>query len=564
MDGKYLVRYTVGGNAAAKALSLEESGPLYVGPQHFLAVTLDSLVTRFNNDVEVSVSMIEYIIGGSALLDRATHSTNFLWHLTVARAGKFFSDADTAGISWDVVTSASLPEGVEELRARFSALELPALERAIHVADMMVVTPPASVADTYLVKTTIGMIVASDAEHSAAFQFKSLLIGHLSTASIDTSESADVRATLEVIVGRTVVGMPAVTVASLFADKFRRTRQPKGYTIFPAGYAAVLIEITRRSSSAQTDLFYPLFERSWRSACPNLSSAFFGPCQGDEAWSLTLGLGPCVGVTDVTKVTAASIDAWVGDALHILDTATLRLASNEVRQRALLKHGGYSGQAPTVAASAERDLTPGSDTKLAAGVWKQVAIRPSYKALVTLVEPLLVTPITSDNNIKVAQAMAADVEPTGRFILLGGKPPADLEPWRHCTGAVAVLQEAFEATTAALVASKTERTPGTLLAAGAARKLISGCISLTELDYWLLVRTTVGVIHGEHVLLRPENADPPSKAAFFCSPTLMRLAEPVLSVLFTQAGWSGRSAGSFLSLECCARSRSPACQTTCS
>ena len=162
--------------------------------------------------------------------------------------------------------------------------------------------------------------------------------------------------------------MPAVTVASLFADKFRRTRQPKGYTIFPAGYSAVLIEITRRNSSSQTNLFYPLFERSWRSACPNLSSAFFGPYQGDEAWSMTLGLGPCVGVTDVTKVTAASIDAWVGDSLHILDTATLRLASNEVRQRALLKQGGYSGQAPSVAANAESDLTTGSDTTLSAGI----------------------------------------------------------------------------------------------------------------------------------------------------------------------------------------------------
>ena len=75
-----------------------------------------------------------------------------LRYSTVARAGKFFSDADTAGISWDVVKSASLPEGVEELRARFAALELPALERAINVADMMVVTPPACLADTYLVK----------------------------------------------------------------------------------------------------------------------------------------------------------------------------------------------------------------------------------------------------------------------------------------------------------------------------------------------------------------------------------------------------------------------------
>ena len=49
--------------------------------------------------------MLKHIVGESALLSSAPYFVNFLWHLTIARAGKFMGDADTAGTSWDGVNS---------------------------------------------------------------------------------------------------------------------------------------------------------------------------------------------------------------------------------------------------------------------------------------------------------------------------------------------------------------------------------------------------------------------------------------------------------------------------
>jgi len=47
-------------------------------------------------------------------------------------------------------------------------------------------------------------------------------------------------------------------------------------------------------------------------------------------------------------------------------------------------------------------------------------------------------------------------------------------------------------------------------------------------------------------LSTPANADPSSANTFFLSPSLIKVAEPVLDRIFTQAGWSGRDAHSFL------------------
>ena len=88
------------------------------------------------------------------------------------------------------------------------------------------------------------------------------------------------------------------------------------------------------------------------------------------------------------------------------------------------------------------DISDTADTgAMSIGKWATVATRASYKTLVAAMESLLKIPISADDNIELAELLAADMEPTGRFFLLGGKM-GDHEPWKHCAGAAAVLQEA--------------------------------------------------------------------------------------------------------------------------
>ena len=137
----------------------------------------------------------------------------------------------------------------------------------------------------------------------------------------------------------------------------------------------------------------------------------------------------------------------VASIQHVLDTALLRTASNAQRQHELLQQGGYGGAAATSNAPARRLAMDISDTadnsSMGIGKWATMGTRASYKALVAAIEPLLKIPVSADDNIKLAQLLATDVEPAGHFFLLGGKMGGH-EPWKHCAGAAAVLQEAFE------------------------------------------------------------------------------------------------------------------------
>jgi hypothetical protein len=525
-----------------------EEGPLLVGPQHFLAVTLDGLLppAAVPNDVPVTMRMVEYIVGGAASLDAALMKDCYLWQVNPARLATFFQEADAAGISWDKVAATSLQAAVEELRARFRSLELSYDQRVVKPVD--VTAPPPVVG--YMGHITGSALVGSDSDPEVLFQMKALMTGHYNAAGCTSPQSVDLRATLIASVGRDITHLPLAAQGALVVGMVRRTRQPKAYTIYPGDYGACLVEATRRAGATQSELFAPLFEASWRIACPALSAAFYHPCNGVEALSWTAGLAPCVGVTGITDVTADSINSWVASILHVLDTVQLRTAGNAQRQRELLQQGSYGGAAAAASSPARRSAMEISDTAdtgaMGIGKWATVATRASYKALVTTMEPLLKIPISADDNIRLAQLLASHVEPAGRFFLLGGKM-GDHEPWKHCAGAAAVLQEAFELVLSTLVSASTSNVvPGKLLADGVGKKLLAGSIALTEMDYWALVKQSVSQMNGAHILLLPAHADPASSAEFFTSPALMELAEPHLTAMFAQAGWTGRDSSSFL------------------
>ena len=557
IDPKYRVRYTVTaarGLAAAELASMVEEGPLFVDPQHFLAVTLDGLLPPAATaaDVPVTMRQNEFVlsdIGGGMIIGGALAKASCLWQALPARLATFFSDADAAGISWDKVRAKTLPKGLEELRSRFAALELTAAQRS--VTDNDVTAPLAAAALGYFAHISSSSLAGSDDNHGVVFQIKAMMTGRYNLAAAQSPASVDLRATLLASLGRDVSALPLVAQAAQLVALARRTKQPRAYVCFPTDYDACLSEATRRAGSGQAELFAPLFESSWRKACPSLSTAFYHPCDGSEALSWTTGLAPCVGVSEVTDVTVDTIDSWVASISHVLDTAVLRVASNSIRQRALLAHGGFGGPAQgtnkrSLAESTDGQSVPDGVPSVDPGTWATVVGRSSYKALIIDLEPLVVTPILAADNIKIAQLLAGAFEPAGRSFLLGGKL-GNHEPWKHCVGAVSMLQEAFELVLSQLIAiSNPSVIAGKLLADGAAKKLVQGAISLRELDYWLLVKKAVSLKEGAHVLLTSEHADPASPAEFFSSPALMELAEPHLAALFGQAGWPGRDATSFL------------------
>ena len=190
-----------------------EEGPLFVGPQHFLAVTLDGLLPRaaVPNDVPVTMRMVEYIVGGAASLDTALMKDCYLWQVNPARLTTFFQEADAAGISWDKVEASDPQTAVEELRSRFRSLELSYDQRVVTQAD--VTAPPPVVG--YLGHITGSSLVGSDADPEVLFQLKALMTGHFNAASCAAQESDDLRATLIASVGRDISNLPLAAQAAL-------------------------------------------------------------------------------------------------------------------------------------------------------------------------------------------------------------------------------------------------------------------------------------------------------------------------------------------------------------
>ena len=251
MDPKHRVRRTVGGGAAAQLASMNEEGPLFVGPQHFIAVTLDGLLpaAAAPNDVPVTLRMTEHVVSGCAIIDAVLLKSCYLWQMNPARLATFFQDADAAGISWDKVEATGLEMGVEELRQRFSKLELSYDQRVVRQAD--VTTPPPVVG--YLGHISGSALVGSDTDPEVLFQLKALMTGHYNTASCTSLQSTDLQATLLASVGRDISHLPLVAQGALVVGMVRRTRQPKGYTIYPGDYGACLVEATRRAGSTQSE-----------------------------------------------------------------------------------------------------------------------------------------------------------------------------------------------------------------------------------------------------------------------------------------------------------------------
>ena len=80
-------------------------GPLFVGPQHFLATTLENLLPTpaAAGNIIVNNRMVEYVLSDVFRLAHDTADKSVLWFLELSRAGQFFADADAFGVSLSLI-----------------------------------------------------------------------------------------------------------------------------------------------------------------------------------------------------------------------------------------------------------------------------------------------------------------------------------------------------------------------------------------------------------------------------------------------------------------------------
>ena len=232
LDPKHMFRYTVGGAAAARLASMRGEGPLFVGPQHFLATTLQNLLPTpaAAGNIIVNNRMVEYVLSDVVRLAPNTADKSVLWFLELSRSGQFFADADALGVSWAKVTAATMPAALDKLRNRMGALAWPDDQRTVNDSELV----DGPTVPGFASFITNSAILGEDASLGALLQLRAMLHGHYTTASAGSATAAALRMMLAALAGPTIAGLPDIAVAAKVTARLRATMQPSGYVHFLA------------------------------------------------------------------------------------------------------------------------------------------------------------------------------------------------------------------------------------------------------------------------------------------------------------------------------------------
>ena len=103
ITAKHKIDTVATGNADARANSLVEGGPLKVGPEHYLAKTLDkSEFDTTNGDWRIDLHQVEYIFLNAFKWCDALKNRSMPWKIQPQRVSRFLAEADNLSkLAWD-------------------------------------------------------------------------------------------------------------------------------------------------------------------------------------------------------------------------------------------------------------------------------------------------------------------------------------------------------------------------------------------------------------------------------------------------------------------------------
>lgn len=229
-DTKYAIRYTVAHSASLdnKRLSLVDGGPLRVGADHYLAVTLaptSMVVTLPSGEKEVYMHTVEYCVLEGLDWSPQLKARNLCWYIWPSRVALLLQDLDSAALlDWSPVKSPT----VLAVLLRDAIKQLPADKRELnlsHVHESDV--PPA--ADQYLFdRMTAATLAGSDNNMALVIDFKTMIIDAYSPDHRDDEDSrhADMIGMVLSAAGTDLEDKSVAVQANKVAAFFRRTQLP--------------------------------------------------------------------------------------------------------------------------------------------------------------------------------------------------------------------------------------------------------------------------------------------------------------------------------------------------
>ena len=495
---------------------------------HILVLTLP---LEYVDDVgggnfEVSQHLCEELMNDLLEWEPALFLRDLLWVTHVNRFARFLFQAEETG-QWVVQRCTRVLQLKEQLRACLTSMA--AHDRELNVADT--IAYPHGVHASFFTRLTpraMAGAVSSSETACVAMRAKSLFAqGYVAADRVANGFFADLLELVLHCAGDNLAGASQSVQASAVRAWLRRTSPEAD------GSSQLWVylrhdqqerEIERRRGS-ETERYKLLFIPAWDagvSVYGNVALAFPRPASGTEIFELLRILGSRANVApDLTAPVVMDINGRLANALHHVDTPSLRNADNDARAQKL---GPHLISSTTVHPTAGED-----DTATAVGLHANA----DFKSLATIIEALDVAPLQL---AAIATAAAGHVHPFGlQFLSVGGKVH---RVFKNMAGArsSAVLDDAYNAFMVKALVK--DPTGSKYVATGVAMKLVQGKFDSASgfCLYKDLVKPLISRRDGAHLLAAESN----DSDTFWSDLSRLNLSEAIIVESFVFIGYTER------------------------
>ena len=528
-DPRYRITYTGGGSPPTRRDTLTAGGQLRLLAAHILVLTLP---LEYVDDVgggnfEVSQHLCEELMNDLLEWEPALFLRDLLWVTHVNRFARFLYQAEETG-RWIVQRCKRVLQLKEQLRVCVSSMA--AHDRELNVTDTIAYTHGVHASFfTRLTPRAMAGAVSSAETACVAMRAKSLFAqGYVAADRVANGFFADLLELVLHCAGDNLAGASESVQASAVRAWLRRTSPEAD------GSSQLWVylrhdqqerEIERRRGS-ETERFKLLFIPAWDAGVSiygNVALAFPRPASGTEIFELLRILGSRAGMaSDLTAPVVMDINGRLANALHHVDTPSLRTADNDVRAQKLGPH--------LISSTATHSTVGEDDTAAAVGLHANA----DFKSLSAVIEALDVLPLQL---AAIATAAAGHVHPFGlQFLSTGGKTQ---KLFRNMAGArsSATLDDAYNAYMVKALVK--DPTGSKYIAAGVAMKLVQGKFD-RESGFCLykdLVKPFVSRRDGAHLLVSESD----DSGTFWSDLSRLNLSEAIIIESFVFIGYTERT-----------------------
>ena len=504
-------------------------GNIRIAAEHDIITTVGHLLqSPLAGYVEVAQHLVEFLILPGITFEHQLDVHSPTWSIRVQWLSALWAALLNAGMDTGRL------ESIEIFRTRVQngLGMLTAAETTLKMANVLM-NPNAE--ETWWHHVSPRRLRAGDATNIVFSQMRTIVTGHWAP---DSQDAYPFESALDMLVPTQFTTRSASAQAAGVIAHLRRTVVRPGLDTYISVECAN-DEVGRRLQDTPEAAFIPLFERSWRTAFPELRTMLPACTDPQEVVLIVKSLLPRTNIqSDFTDATVVAFCKVIKPHLPNVANAATTRDGQDARVEQLMS---------SVRTEISMPGTAGSRKEIEADQLVALYKRPDFQDLNTALEGLQTLPLDGK---AVVQEMLSAASAAGWLQLAGTTVPQ--KAFRTVRGLSAdkginTIHEYFNSA----LARNADGTPiegaGTLVSEKVARNTINGNLAngsaKDQIDFWNDVALPVVVLRdGRDAVadLHPM-ANP---ADFFLDPVRMELALDALTAWFAAFGYGGKSTGS--------------------